>query len=167
MRAAALVIRGRPETRFVWLGEGECRAALERQRRELGLERQVHLLGFREDALALVPQFTLFALASYLEGLCTSLLDAQHLGVPVVATNTGGIPDVIEDGVNGRLVPPRNPEALAGAILEALAEPARRASWAAAGVANALRFSADHMVEGTLEVYRAALRERGRDPALD
>jgi glycosyltransferase involved in cell wall biosynthesis len=167
MRAAALVIRARPETRFVWLGEGECRAALERQRAELGLERHVHLLGFREDALALVPQFTVFALASYLEGLCTSLIDAQRLGVPVVASRTGGIPDVIEDGVNGRLVPPRDPEALAAAILEALADPARRASWAAAGLVTAPRFSADHMVEGTLEVYRAVLREHGRDHALD
>ena len=166
MRAAAVVTRARPDVQFAWLGEGECRAALERQRRELGLERQIHLLGFRDDALGLVPQFTLFALASYLEGLCTSLLDAQRLGVPVVATDTGGIPDVIENGVSGRLVPPRDPEALAAAILEALADPERRAAWAAAGRATVERFSADRMVEGTLAVYREALRRRGSDRAL-
>ena len=160
MRAAAIVVRERPEVRFAWLGEGECRAALERQRRDLGLERHVHLLGFRDDALALLPQFTLFALSSYLEGLCTSLLDAQRLGVPVVATAVGGIPDVIEDGVNGRLVPGRDPRALAAAILEALAHPDLGSAWVAAARRSVEAFRAERMVERTLEVYREVLAER-------
>jgi glycosyltransferase involved in cell wall biosynthesis len=164
MRAAAIVVRQRPGIRFAWVGDGPCRAALEAQRRELGLEAVVHLLGFREDALGLMSQFSLFALASYLEGLCTSLLDAQALGVPVVATAVGGIPDVIEDGANGRLVPGRDPAALAAAILAALARPAETAAWVAAGRARVGRFSADAMVDGTLAVYRDVLRENvGRD----
>ena len=161
MRAAALVVAQRPDVQFAWLGEGECRSALERQRRELGLEAVVHLLGFRPDALPLMRQFTVFALASYLEGLCTSLLDAQRLGVPVVATAVGGIPDVIADGENGRLVPARDPAALAGAILEALDHPERAAAWAVAGRARVGRFRAERMVEDTLRVYREVLAERG------
>jgi len=154
MRAAARVVAERADVHFVWLGEGECRPELEAQRRALGLESRVHLLGFRAGARAFVPQFTLFALASYLEGLCTSILDAQSLGVPVIATRTGGIPDLIEDRVNGRLVPVRDPAALAAALLEALDHPDRPLAWARAAMSSVLEFSADRMVERSLEEYR-------------
>ncbi|HEY6865919.1 MAG TPA: glycosyltransferase [Candidatus Eisenbacteria bacterium] len=161
MRAARQIVDRRPDVHFAWLGEGECRAALERQRAELGLEAHVHLLGFRSDARARMREFTLFALSSYLEGLCTSVLDAQALGVPVVATAVGGVPDAVEDGVTGRLVAPRDPGALAGAILDALAdEPARRA-WAVRARESVRAFSADRMVEQTLAAYAAALADHG------
>jgi L-malate glycosyltransferase len=161
MRAAAIVTRRIPAARFVWLGEGECRAELERQRRELGLESVVHLLGFRDDAKALMRQFTVFALSSYLEGLCTSLLDAQWLGVPIVATRVGGVPDVIEDGVNGRLVEGRDPAAFAAALIEAIEDPRQREAWARAGRRSVEDFSADRMVERTLETYETVRTERG------
>ena len=166
MHAAAMVVKTRPDAHFAWIGEGECRPALERQRHELGLERHVHLLGFRSDALGLLAQFTAFVLSSYLEGLCTSLLDAQALGIPVIATAVGGVPDVIEDGVNGRLVPGRDPAALAGAIRATLEEPATAATWAASGRQRVSRFSADAMVEGTLAAYRAVLEEKAADRAM-
>jgi glycosyltransferase involved in cell wall biosynthesis len=151
-----------PGARFAWVGEGECRGALERRVAALGLGEVVRLLGFRADATALLEQFTVFALSSHLEGLCTSLIDAQALGVPIVATRAGGIPDVVEDGVSGRLVPPRDPPALAAALAEALLDPEARRAWAAAGRRSAERFTADRMVEGTLEAYADVLRERGR-----
>jgi glycosyltransferase involved in cell wall biosynthesis len=160
MRAAAHVSRERPEAHFVWIGDGECRPALERQRRELGLESRVHLLGFREDARALIPQFTVFALASYLEGLCTSLLDAQVLGVPIVATAVGGVPDVIRDGVNGRLVPGREPRALAEALLEALARGDLRREWVDRARESVREFDAGLMVERTIGVYDDVLAGR-------
>jgi glycosyltransferase involved in cell wall biosynthesis len=160
LEAADRVVRAGSPAHFAWVGEGECRAALERRRQELGLESRVHLLGFREDARALLAQFTLFALPSRLEGLCTSLLDAQALGIPIVATATGGIPDVVTDGVTGRLVPPADPEALAKALLEALARPALRAAWATAARESVRAFSAANMVEGTLAAYAAAMRTR-------
>ena len=151
----------RPDVHFAWVGEGECRAALERQRSALGLESHVHLLGFRADAPGLLAQFTVFALSSYLEGLCTSLLDAQSLGVPIVATAVGGVPDVVEDGVRGRLVPERDPEALARALLEALERPEERREWAERARESVQRFSVEQMVEGTLAQYESALRARG------
>ena len=154
MRAAARVCATRGDVQFVWLGEGECRPALEAQRRALGLEARVHMPGFRPGARACIPQFTLFALASYLEGLCTSIIDAQSLGVPVVATRTGGIPDLIEDGSNGRLVAPRDPESLASALLEALDRPEAPAAWAARAQETVKSFSADRMVERSLDEYR-------------
>jgi len=157
LRAARVVVDRRPDVHFAWIGEGELRAPLERQRRELGLDGHVHLLGFRADAKALLAQFTLFALASWLEGLCTSLLDAQALGVPIVATAVGGVPDVVADGRTGRLVPARDPRALADALLAALAGPREARAWAEAARISVRAFSADAMVENSLREYRAIL----------
>jgi glycosyltransferase involved in cell wall biosynthesis len=161
MRAAAIVAAARADVHFVWLGDGECRPALERLRRDLALESRVHLLGFRPGARATIPQFNVFALASYLEGLCTSIIDAQSLGVPVVATDTGGIPDLIEDRVSGRLVPPRNPAALAAALLETVGSPEGPRAWAEEAGRRVRGFSADRMVDRTLEEYLRLPSPRG------
>lgn len=161
LRAARIVVDARPDVHFVWIGEGECRAALERLRSELALESHVHLLGFREDARRLMPQFTLFVLSSYLEGLCTSLLDAQALGVPVVATAVGGVPDIVVDGETGRLVPGRDPGSLARALIGAVGDEVARQAWAERGRVRVRDFSADRMVDATLAAYREALAGRG------
>ncbi len=163
LRAARIVVSARSDAHFVWIGDGECRAALEKQRFELTLESHVHLLGFRDDARELMRQFTLFVLSSYLEGLCTSLLDAQSLGVPVVATAVGGVPDIVSDGVNGRLVPARDPQALARAVLEAIDDEPLRRGWADRARESVRAFSADAMVDATLAAYRAALSDHGVD----
>jgi L-malate glycosyltransferase len=161
-RAAARVVEHRPDVRFAWVGEGECRPALERQIEALGLQRHIHLLGFRDDARTLLAQFTVFALASYLEGLCTSLLDAQALGVPVVATAVGGIPDVVEHGRTGLLAPARDPDAFAAALIEALDDPAAAERRAAQARQTVRAFSADAMVERTLQEYDTVRRARSR-----
>jgi glycosyltransferase involved in cell wall biosynthesis len=161
LRAARIVVDARPDIHFVWIGEGECRAALDRLRSALALESHVHLLGFREDARRLMRQFTLFVLPSYLEGLCTSLLDAQSLGVPVAATAVGGVPDIVADGVTGRLVPGRDPGALARAVIEAVGDEAARRAWAARARVTVRAFSADHMVDATLAAYRDAIAGHG------
>jgi glycosyltransferase involved in cell wall biosynthesis len=89
-----------------------------------------------------------------MEGLGTSLLDAMAFGVPVVATAAGGIPEAVADGITGRLAPPRDPDALAAALLQALEDPARRAAWGRAGRQRfEERFTADRMVDSTLGVY--------------
>jgi glycosyltransferase involved in cell wall biosynthesis len=160
--AAREVVTARPRAHFVWLGEGECRAALERQRHALGLEARVHLLGFRDDALALMTQFDVFALSSYLEGLCTSLLDAQVLGVPIVATAVGGVPEVVSDERTGRLVRALEPSAMARALIGALTDPARRAGWAEAAKTSVEAFGIAHTAERTLDVYREVLESRAR-----
>lgn len=161
LEAVPGVLARRPLAHFVWLGEGECRPALERRRRELGLEARVHLAGFRPDARALLRQFDLFVLPSYLEGLCTSLLDAQALGVPIVATAVGGVPEVVQDGVTGRLVAALAPAPLAEAIAAALADPAARAAWAAAARGSVRAFGVAHTADRTLAEYRALLAAKG------
>jgi glycosyltransferase involved in cell wall biosynthesis len=167
--AAALVIRQVPDARFVIAGEGELRGALERQIRERRLEKHVYLLGFRPDVLSLHKIFDVFVMSSVTEGLGTSLLDAMACGKPVVATMAGGIPEVVEDGLTGLLIPTRDPEAMAAAIIRLLNDAAlRRQMGEAARLSARERFSVERMVLDTLRVYqRVALHEHREDDLED
>ncbi|HSD67800.1 MAG TPA: glycosyltransferase [Vicinamibacteria bacterium] len=151
---AMALLRGRlPEAWLVIAGEGELRPALEAQVRDRGLVDRVVLAGFRRDLDRLLPAFSVFCLSSRLEGLGTSLLDAMAFGLPVVATSAGGIPEAVEDGLTGRVVPPRDPGALAEALAHVLGDEERRRGYGAAGRRRFLeRFTADHMVDETLRV---------------
>src|SRR5215468_11180842 len=106
--AARLVVQQVPDARFVILGEGELREHLEKQVREHHLEKHVLLPGFRTDVLGCIKGFDLFAMSSVTEGLGTSLLDAMACSRAIVATEAGGIPEVVSDGETGLLVPPRD-----------------------------------------------------------
>ncbi len=155
IEAAALVVREVPDARFVILGEGELRPALERQIKELHLDKHVVLPGFRADILSFVKSFDLFVMSSLFEGLGTSLLDAMALSKATVASDTGGIPEVVSHDETGLLVPPRDARALASAIAKLLREPERRERMGRAGLERVTKlFSADRMVEKTLGVYR-------------
>jgi glycosyltransferase involved in cell wall biosynthesis len=152
--AAARVAPRVPSAWFVLLGEGEREADLRRQVKASGLERRVVFGGFRTDLDRLIPAFDVFCLSSWMEGLGTSLLDAMCYGRAVVATAAGGIPEAVEDGVTGRVVPVRDPEGLAGALADVLQDPARRAALGDAGRRRFLEaFTAERMVERTLAVY--------------
>jgi L-malate glycosyltransferase len=154
--AAATVVREMPEARFLILGEGELRAALEQQVKHLHLSQHVVLGGFRTDVLAVLKGLDVFVMSSVTEGLGTSLLDAMAAARPIVATRTGGIPEVVVDGETGLLVPPRDARALAEAIVQMLKDGPGRQRVAQAGFARVReRFSVDRMVEQTLEVYAA------------
>jgi len=154
IEAAALVRRRLPEARFVCVGEGELRPRLEALCRERGLVDRWIFAGFRHDLDRLIPAFTVFCLSSHMEGLGTSLLDAMSFGRPVVATAAGGIPEAVEDGVTGRVVPVRDPAALAGALVEVLGDPQRARALGDAGRRRfEERFTADRMVDETLSAY--------------
>jgi glycosyltransferase involved in cell wall biosynthesis len=151
--AAARVVRDVPSARFVVVGDGELRAPLEAQARALGLGDRCVFAGFRSDLDALLPAFDVFCLSSHMEGLGTSLLDAMAFARPVVATGAGGIPEAVANGVTGRVVPARDPDALGSALVDLLGDAARRAAWGAAGRARFLeRFTADRMADATLAV---------------
>ena len=162
--AAALVLREVPDAHFVILGEGDLRPSLERQIRELHLDKHVLMPGFRADVLAFVRAFDLFVMCSIAEGLGTSLLDAMACSKATVASDTGGIPEVVADGETGLLVPPRDHHALANAIVQLLKDEGRRKRMGEAGLERVQRiFSAERMVERTLDVPRARRRApRGR-----
>jgi L-malate glycosyltransferase len=152
--AAKLVVQQVPDVRFVILGEGELREQLERHVRELRLEKHVLLPGFRVDVLGCIKAFDLFAMSSVTEGLGTSLLDAMACSKAIVATRAGGIPEVVEPGVTGLLVEPRDHRAMAEAIVKLLKDETLRARMAAAGFARATeRFTVERMVAETAAVY--------------
>jgi glycosyltransferase involved in cell wall biosynthesis len=146
-------------------GEGELRHALERQIRDRHLEKHVILLGFRPDVLSLHKVFDVFVMSSVTEGLGTSLLDAMACGKPVVATEAGGIPEVVEDGLTGLLVPVRDPEAMAAAIIRLLHDAGLRRQMGEAAILSVReRFSVERMVLDTLRVYqRVAMHEHRED----
>ncbi len=113
-----------PSVQVLLVGDGPERPAVERQAKRIGVGNRLHFVGFvAHDRLpAVLAHADLLVLPSLYEELGTVLLEAMQAGLPIVASKTGGIPDVIEDGVNGMLVPPGEPEALAGAIDRLLAD---------------------------------------------
>ena len=167
IEAARLVVQRMPDVRFLILGEGELREMLERQVREYRLEKHVFLPGFRTDVLGCLKGFDLFAMSSVTEGLGTALLDAMACGKAIVATRTGGIPEVVDDGVTGKLVAPRDHAAMAQAILELLNDHAGRERMGDAGRARVeASFTVERMIAGTAAVYaRLAGRPHEEDTA--
>ena len=167
VEAAHLVVQEVPDARFVILGEGELREHLERQVREYRLEKHVLLPGFRTDVLGCIKGFDLFVMSSVTEGLGTSLLDAMACGKPIVATDAGGIPEVVDHGVTGTVVPARDPRAMAGAIVALLRDESRRQKMGQAGLARVKAgFTVERMVAATAKVYaRAAGKPHVTDTA--
>ncbi|MDH4037624.1 MAG: glycosyltransferase [Candidatus Krumholzibacteria bacterium] len=154
LRAAGHVLATRDDVRFFVVGEGALRADLERLAGSLGIAGRVVFTGFRPDALDLLRMFDVFVMSSYLEGLGTSIMDAQAVGIPVVATRTGGIPEIVEDGESGLLVPPRSPDLLAAAILRMLDDETLREACIRGGRERSHGYDYRNTVYKTLDVYR-------------
>jgi glycosyltransferase involved in cell wall biosynthesis len=148
-----------PDAHLVIFGEGELRAPLERQIKELHLEKHVLLPGFREDVLQLMKSADLFVMSSVTEGLGSTVLDAMAMRLAVVGTRAGGIPEAVIHGGTGLLVPPAEPHELARAIVRLLKDPVSRKRMGDAGYDRvASQFGVGRMLEGTLQAYRRAAR---------
>ena len=127
--------------------------------KELGVESSVELLGERRDVPELMARARLFAMPSRQEGLATVVIEAQAVGVPVVATRVGGLPEAVEHGVSGLLVAPESPEALAGAISGVLSDSGLAARLAAGGMASAMKGFSIEAAADRLEAFYASLAE--------
>lgn len=156
----AMAALGGPAPRLcVWIaGEGALRESLLAEHRTLGLGDRVRFLGFRDDVVPLLRSADLFVLSSYLEGLGTSVLDAMAAGLPVVATEVGGVPEIVRHETTGLLVPPRDPDALARAMALLAADPELRARMGARGREFAREFGADRTAAATRRLYLELLR---------
>jgi glycosyltransferase involved in cell wall biosynthesis len=151
-----------PGVQVLLVGDGPERPALEQEVRKLGISDRVHLLGFvsHDRVPAVLSHADLLVLPSLYEELGTVLLEAMWVGLPIVASRTGGIPDVIDDGVNGLLVPPEQPEVLAGAIDRVLQNPdlARRLGEAARK--RGKEYDWEALAERVLEIYQGVTASR-------
>ncbi len=161
VRAIPLVVKKIPAVRFFIVGKGELMAELKALAASLGITRELIFTGFRNDVGAFYKLADLFVMSSVQEGLGTALLDALAEGKPVVATDCGGIPEIICDGKTGRLVNPADPEALARGIIDLLSNPKLAQEMADRGKALVqARYSIKTMAENNLVVYRKLLSAR-------
>ncbi|HWL33698.1 MAG TPA: glycosyltransferase family 4 protein [Gaiellaceae bacterium] len=147
----------------VIVGEGPDRPRLEAEIRRLGLEQAVVLAGDRSDVADLLTRADVFALSSTSEGLPLSILEAMAAALPVVASSVGGVPEAVEDGETGLLVPPRDPVRLAAALERLLVEPALRRRLGANGRERVREhFGLEAFRQAHVDVYRRELVRRGR-----
>jgi glycosyltransferase involved in cell wall biosynthesis len=152
--AAPAVLAQAPETRFVIAGDGPNRAALEEKARALALGDRVKFIGHRNDIPDVVAAFDVYVLPSLTEGLPLALLEALAVGNPILCTRVGGIPEIVEDGVNGYLVPPGDSAALTDGILRLRADPAFRSAVRERNLKKfAERFTLRTMVEGHARLF--------------
>ncbi len=123
IEAAQIVTKVRPEVRFIMLGDGPLMADLEAQVESLGIADKVIFTGFRNDVADVLAASNVFVLSSLWEGMPVSLLEAMAAGCPAVSTHVGGVGQVLQHNVNGLMVPPADPQALADALLQFLDNP--------------------------------------------
>ena len=162
IEASKIVRQQAPKVRFIVVGSGSLRMDLDRQAKDLGVEDIVFFLGFRDDVPRILASLDMFVLSSHHEGMGSSLLDALASRLPVVATRAGGIPEVIEDRETGLLVPPRDPAALAGAILELYRDRELAARLAGRGLEVVRRkFSAEAMAGKIARLYEESAARKG------
>jgi glycosyltransferase involved in cell wall biosynthesis len=133
LEAARRVQDSRSGVHWVLIGDGELRGELERRCQDLGLSTQVHFTGWREDVPDILALCDLFVLPSLTEHFGRVLIEAMAMGKAVVATNGGGVPEIVRQDETGLLVPPAQSKALAEAVLALLEDPARAARLGTAG----------------------------------
>lgn len=163
LRMAAIVRRDRPDTEFLLVGDGPELDRLKALSSELGLDDFVRFTGWRSDIPRVLAHTDVFCMSTLWESFCIVLAEAGLMEVPVVATRIDAIPEVVEDGVTGILVPAREPETLAAAVGQLLDDPERARAMGRAGRRRVIeRFSAEEMVRRYADLLERHARERRR-----
>lgn len=148
--------------RLAIAGRGEEEAKLRAQAAASGIGDRVHLLGFRDDIADILAAGDLFTMPSLSEGLPLALVEAMSFGLPVVVTRVGGVPEVVTEGIEGFLVPPSDPGALATALGALLDDAPRRRQMGDAARTRALRdYALSTMTDRYERLYRGAPSPRG------
>src|SRR6266404_5118625 len=157
LEAARVVLAERPDARFLIVGDGIGFDDVQRRVKEMGLEPRVVMTGFRRDVPEIMAALDVLVLPSLKsEAMSQVIPQALAVGTPVVGTTVGGTPELVRDGETGRLVPPADAAALAGAILDFLRDPERARALARRGQALVLtQHSMDAAMARTLAVYDA------------
>jgi glycosyltransferase involved in cell wall biosynthesis len=155
------VVREFPDLRVLLFGRGPLEGELKQLCHRYGLLPHVRFTGFRTDLERILPCLDLVVHPAVMEGLGLSLLEAAAARIPIVAASAGGVPEIVQDGVTGLLVPPADPKRLAAAIVRLLRQRETARALGNAGRDLVCRnFSVAKMVEGNLQVYRDVLAAR-------
>lgn len=162
LEAAARLAPRFPEVTYVLVGEGELESALREKARALGIEKQVIFTGFRSDSEGLMKQFDVFCLPSLSEGLSSAILMAMATRLPVVATDVGGIAELVLQGETGSLTPPDDTERLAAALAQLLASQSLRLRLGEGGRRRVeAHFTFAQKLDETERVYLQLLQQGG------
>jgi glycosyltransferase involved in cell wall biosynthesis len=159
IRAAPMVLQRVPGCEFWIAGRDDAEPAMRALCRQLGVEDSFQFLGWKsqDELVDLYAQADVFAMPSLIEAFGMVFLEAMAAGVPVIGTRVGGVPEMITDGKNGRLVSPQDSVELAAALVEVLLNPALQEKFRTAGLETARSFSVERMMEHTYRIYGQVL----------
>ena len=161
LEAFALLLCKVPNTHLILVGDGQEREALEAQAHRLKVLRMVHFAGYSETPGDYLSIADVFVLPSRSEGIPNALLESMANGTPVVASDVGGVSEIIEDGINGRLVPPEQPAMLAYALSEVLNDTKLRQRFSIGGRQRVCEtFKIEDRLSKLHALYRNVLAER-------
>ncbi|MBI5197615.1 MAG: glycosyltransferase family 4 protein, partial [Nitrospirae bacterium] len=160
LRSLPEILQVFPDDRVILFGKGALEGKLRGLCVELNIDDKVRFAGFRDDLPRIFPCLDLLVHPALMEGLGVTLLEASASGVPIVATDVGGIGEAVLDGVNGYLIPPGRSDAIAEAVMKLLRDPekGREMGRAGRGIVET-EFSIDAMVRGTLRIYQEMTTE--------
>jgi glycosyltransferase involved in cell wall biosynthesis len=161
LEAARIVATEIPSVKFLIIGDGPLRESLKTRAERLGLENYAIFLGFRRDLAKIYADLDLVVLSSLNEGLPVSIIEAMAARKAVVATNVGGVKDLIRPGVNGLLVPPKRPDLLAEAIISLLKDPSKRKKMGEIAQKKfAPQFKKENLFKNLSSLYHSLLAEK-------
>ena len=160
VKASKYIISKYPDTYFMFTGDGPLEQDLKRKALEMGISDNIIFLGWRDDLAKIISIYDIFVLPSLNEGMGRVLVEAMALGKSIVASNVGGIPDLVIHGKNGFLVPPKNPKELAKYIQVLLEDKDKREEMGLAGKEMAYNFTSERMVEKIANLYKKLLTQK-------
>jgi len=166
LRAAQRVLEREAGIRFVAVGDGPLEREIFRLHRDLGLEERFRFLGRLEDPARVLAACDLFVLSSRFEGLPLGVIEALAMGLPVVATETGGVQDVVADGREAALVPVGDPARLAEVLVALARDEERRHAMRTAALARARGFDIAGRTAKLEAIYREIVGDRDAAPAV-
>ncbi len=153
VRAFADLLPKSPQARLLFIGDGEQQAALRALTVKVGVAERTISAGWRRDVGDVLRAVDIFALPSHNEGMGKALVEAMYVGCPAIATNVGGIPELITDGVQGLLVPPRKPSFLATALRRLANDATLRRRLSDQAIERARMYDSHSMVQKLRSLY--------------
>ena len=154
----------RPHLHVVIAGEGGEFDRLKSMIDGIGLSDRIHLLGFRKDINNVLRGCDLFVLPTHQEALGQAFIEAMAMGLPVIGTHVDGVPELIDSGVNGLLVPAQDIEALRSALTRLVDDAPLRARFGLAGrIKTDSNFTVENMADDTIDLYRRGINRRRQE----